>query len=61
MDGLWIQREMVNGLSSTWRLVVMGSAQGSVLGSVLFNVFIKELEEETENSLIQFMKNISVK
>lgn len=61
MDALWIQREIVNGLLSAWRLVVMSFAQGSILGSVLFNIFIKELEEETGNSLIQFIENISVK
>ena len=54
------QRVVLNGHISTWEAVGSGVPQGSVLGPLLFTIFINDIDENLTNRLLKFADDTKI-
>ena len=51
------QRVTINGVKSDWGSVTSGVPQGSVLGPILFILFVNSISEEVDGDIFLFSDN----
>ena len=54
------QRVVLNGVKSDWENVLSGVPQGSVLGPLLFLVFVNIIEEGLHNRVLKFADDVKL-
>ena len=54
------QRVIVDGKISNWKSVLSGVPQGSVLGPILFLIYINDLEDDISSKVLKFADDTKV-
>ena len=54
------QRVIVDGEISNWKSVLSGVPQGSVLGPILFLIYINDLEDDISSKVLKFADDTKV-
>ena len=54
------QRVIVEGEISNWKPVFSGVPQGSVLGPILFLIFINDLDDDLSSKVLKFADDTKV-
>ena len=54
------QRVIVDGEVSNWKYVLSGVLQGSVLGPILFLIYINDLDDDITSKVLKFADDTKV-
>ena len=54
------QKVVINGHSSTWCGVSSGVPQGSVLGPLLFNIYVNDIASQVNSTILQFADDLKM-
>ena len=60
IEGCLTHREIVDCEISNWKSVLSGVPQGSVLGPILFLIYINDLEDDISSKVLKFADDTKV-